>query len=89
MADKKVPMFKSALRITSVVEGFRRGGTSHPVREVVHAPETFSQVQAQQILDELGSAEPKLIVRELTDGEFKAWQAAEKKSDKTTEEKKD
>lgn len=83
MAKNVVPMFKNALRVTATVDGFRRGGIAHPMREVVHAPETFTAEQAQQILDEAAAEQPKLIVRELTDAEYKAAIAADKKGDKS------
>ncbi len=87
MAKQTAQMFNNALRITAVVDGFRRGGIGHPMREIVHAPGAFTQEQAQQILDEAASEQPKLIVRELTDAEFKAHQAAEKKAGKEEEPK--
>ncbi len=82
MAKNVVPMFKSALRVTAIVDGFRRGGIAHPMREVVHGPHTFSVEQARQILDEAASEQPKLIARELTDAEYKAAIAADKKGEK-------
>lgn len=72
MAVKKVRMFGLPLRITSLIDGFRRGGIAHPSREVVHGPETFTEVQAQQILDEAELEGGKLVVRELTDAEYEA-----------------
>ena len=73
MAAKKVKLFETALRITSLIDGFRRGGIAHPSREVVHAPSTFTQEQAQQILDEAElEGGGKLVVRELTLAEYEA-----------------
>ena len=82
MAVKKTKLFEAALRITSLADGFRRGGMAHPSREVVHAPGTFSQEQGQQILDEAqlvddaGASVGKLVVRVLTEAEYAAYVAA-------------
>lgn len=81
---EKVKMYDKPLRITSKAAGFNRGGRAHPADEVTHPPGTFTETQAQQILDEAeltdaaGQKVGKLVVRELTDAEFKAHQAAEK-----------
>lgn len=78
MASKKDKgNFESALRVVSTIAGFRRGGVSHPSSEVTHPPGTFSEEQAQQILEE-----PALVARALTDAEWRAHQDAEKKAGK-------
>lgn len=79
MAEKdKSKKFESALRVTSTIAGFRRGGIAHPAAEVTHAPGTFTVEQAEQIL-----GEPALVAKELTDNEWKASQDAEKKASKS------
>lgn len=85
MADKE-KKFDKALRIVSTVAGFWRGGVQHPTAEVTHVPGTFTAAQAQQIKDEAeltdaaGVRIGKLIVRELTDAELRAFSDAEKKA---------
>lgn len=75
--DKSNEKFESALRVTSTIAGFRRGGIGHPAAEVTHPPGTFTQEQAEQIL-----GEPALVTKALTEAEWKAHQGAEKKSGK-------
>lgn len=79
MAEKE-KKFESALRVTSTIHGFRRGGVAHPTAEVTHAPGTFTVEQAEQIL-----GEPALVSKQLTDAEWKASQDADKKAGKKAE----
>lgn len=78
--DKSKDKFESALRVTSTINGFRRGGIAHPTAEVTHAPGTFTVEQAEQIL-----SEPSLVSRQLTDAEWKASQDADRKAGKKGE----